>query len=215
MSRECELELKNKKEQEKVLENEVRELEEKVKIEFLESDNGKDVLYQIYSYALGQIEQLHQRKRHIETKALYLLQGQMIVVTIYLAINWGTDNNDINTIILKGVALLILIISMVFTVIVQKDNILSYKFVKRKLKKKYHIEVKKEEFEDMPQVNSMLNSIKSKRCSRNFFEQMIGKIQISIDSIDNINIAKNYYLNLSIDIFIISIICIGLLKIFI
>lgn len=58
---------------------------------------GKDDLHSldtILSYSLQKLQQLHERKRHIETKGLYLLQGQAVSIALFSVI-W-TDGGSIS-----------------------------------------------------------------------------------------------------------------------
>jgi len=50
-------------------------------------DKKENELYkEIYTYANNKLEQLHERKRHIEIKSLYVLQATAVVVTLFTAL---------------------------------------------------------------------------------------------------------------------------------
>lgn len=205
----------NKEEKEKELlqkSEEIKELKEDLSSIFLKSNEGKHVFGEIYQYALKQLEQMYDRKRHIETKGLYLLQGQMIVVTIYLAIIPKGELNLIKKIILI-VLLVIMIISIFFTILVQRDDILKYGFVKKMMKEKYDVVIKDEAFHDLPSVDNIIKHVKEMRSAKEFYERISKSINTSINGIDNVNYAKNHYLNKAIIWFLLALFIISIVGI--
>lgn len=199
-----------------IMKESIKLIEDDFTDKYIESDDGRKVLHDIYSYALYQMDQFHQRKRHIETKGLYLLQGQIILVSIYSAISWNSIDSSSVVLSLRVLSMGIMAISIILSVLVQKDNILSNRVIKCFFKVFYKNKIKIEDgFYDIPTPVTLINYSKKYRSSVKYYEGICDSINESINSLNNINMAKNIFVNISINIFILSLLIIGALYSFV
>jgi hypothetical protein len=186
---------------------------------------GKDDLHSldtILSYSLQKLQQLHERKRHIETKGLYLLQGQAVSIALFSviwtdggSISWNDNILSKLKIIIYVLILVCIIISVGTTVFIQKDNLLSSKCIQKILKRKYNIKISDEEakgFRDIANPQYILDLYYKNKSNRILFEKIIESIDTSINNLCNICISKNYFLNKAICYFIASLVFMAISK---
>lgn len=191
----------------------------------------EELLSEIYTYSKEKLSELHERKRHIEIKTLYVLQASVIIVTLFTILLKYCDKftGIFVTIshVFIGIFYIVLTLSVIVLLFALNDNISKLKFIKWKFRdifeqmdNDYEIykittkteendDIKKGEYIETPYVIDLLNMSKKNKCNKTiYFKRLCKQYHLSIYSADKINIVKNYCFVFGTKLFIVALIII-------
>ena len=156
---------------------------------------NEEFLEELYEYSLKELSIKLERKRHLETKALSVLQATAILISLFL----GFDSKLINSfsgvklgklIILKIIFYMTVAITLVLLLLALNDKVANL-FGKNRNK----------QLKDLPSSEEILDDY-SEDDVKSFQEKMIRNISDTIKCVDNIIYIKNLLFNFALNSFI-------------
>ena len=185
----------------------------------IDHKNEYEVKKDLYEYSKYKLNSLMERKRHIETKSLYVLQASAVLVTLYTALmgRIGSKNNII--IIIETVFYILILLSILLLLASLDDTIVSWFKHKKDKNKNNNVdksEVKDEDssnYLDTPEVKDIEYTLKGNYDLLRYYTLMTNAFVKSNNSGDVIAIMKVKYFHYGLRLFIGAVIMLSIIGI--
>lgn len=160
----------------------------------IDFQNEYEVKKDLYEYSKCKLNSLMERKRHVETKSLYVLQASAVLVTLFTALMGGMANKNIIIIIMEILFYTLILFSMFSLLVSLDDNIVSW--VKHKEDKDNN------NYLDTPEVRDIESTLQDNYDLLRYYRLMTNAFAKSNNSGDVITIMKVKYFHYGLRLFI-------------
>lgn len=167
--------------------------------------NEYEVKKDLYEYSKYKLNSLMERKRHIETKSLYVLQASAVLVTLFTALMGSRANKNNIIIIMETIFYALILFSMISLLISLDDTVVSwFKHKKDKANNNYL---------DTPEVKDIEDTLQYNYDLLRYYSLMTDAFVKSNNSGDVITIMKVKYFHYGLRLFIGAVIVLSMMGI--